>query len=319
MPMASIALYDIDFWFGGKQLPNLELMKVFNYYYSLNNRVIFARPNQDLGYFNKIFYFYENTLRPLPRDLVIPKENSKCYGCGFYKNFKPLISPIDKSPPSFLPYDLEEDNFKDFASYKRIKRASLIRVENMDLTNFKSDKKSIYIADHNLLYQKNFLDFANEYSNYSFYPYYDLNIYSEDKFREVERYSRNFKNRRLNLLFPYTKDFLEEFEGNYLYNFGDLTTTIGQLNCIKTILYLKAIDKYHFFSTFQKIPEIIQPILKWYQDKEQISYFSYIQDKPKLLKHFNKYFLKNSDFRLLLKQNPKTINKLTFSLRNDII
>ena len=78
--MASIALFDIDFWYGRKQYPNLELMKVFNYYYSQNHIVVFTKPNQDLERFNKIFYFFENTNIQIPKSLFISNDKSQCYG-----------------------------------------------------------------------------------------------------------------------------------------------------------------------------------------------------------------------------------------------
>lgn len=46
--MAIIGLYDIDMLHRGRSAPNLELMQVYNYYNSRNNRVIMMKSNDGL-------------------------------------------------------------------------------------------------------------------------------------------------------------------------------------------------------------------------------------------------------------------------------
>ena len=313
--MASIALFDIDFWYGRKQYPNLELMKVFNYYYSQNHIVVFTKPNQDLERFNKIFYFFENTNIQIPKSLFISNDKSQCYGCGFYNSFRPLINPINDSPPSFIPYDLEEDKIKDLKNYNKIKRRSLIRLENKDFTNFDSNKRHIYLADHDVLYQNDIESFIKEYNKFNLNCYYPLNIYSEDKLDRVNQYSQYFKGNRYNLLFNYTKETFDKYGScNYIFNFNDFTTKDNRIKFIKSILYLKAKGLKPYFNKFNKIPTELEPIFKWYNSGLQESYYSYISDKPELITQFNLNFKNDSDYRLLLKQNPKTLNCLTFTI-----
>ena len=101
---------------------------------------------------------------------------------------------------------------------------------------------------------------------------------------------------------------------NYIFNFNDFTTKDNRIKFIKSILYLKAKGLKPYFNKFNKIPAELEPIFKWYNSGLQESYYSYISDKPELITQFNLNFKNDSDYRLLLKQNPKTLNCLTFTI-----
>lgn len=312
--MASIALFDIDFWYGRKQYPNLELMKTFNYYYSQNHIIVFVKPNQSLEKYDRVFYFFENTNILLPKQLNILNEKSQCYGSGFYGNFRELISPINNSIPSYLPYDLEENNIKNIKLYNQIKKNSLIRLENLDFSGFNSKSKYIYLVDHDVLY-KDFENFAIEYDKYYYRTFYPLKIYTEEKLFQIEKYSEKFKTNRFIIDFIPNKELYTLFSNkNFIYTFKNLTEKNNQLKCIRTFLYLKSKNIKPYFKIFEKIPKKIIPIFDWYSSGERSSYYEYIQNKPNLLNDFNENFSKDSDYRLLLKTNPKKINDLTFTI-----
>ena len=56
--MASICLYDIDFLHGQSfSPPNLELMKVFNYYFKKGNVVNLGMNGENLDRYNQIIFF----------------------------------------------------------------------------------------------------------------------------------------------------------------------------------------------------------------------------------------------------------------------
>ena len=55
--MASICLFDIDFLYSSKFVPNLELMKIFNYYYQEGHVVNLGQKNENLDRYNQIIFF----------------------------------------------------------------------------------------------------------------------------------------------------------------------------------------------------------------------------------------------------------------------
>ena len=67
--MACIGLYDIELWHRGKVMPNLELMKIYNYHYNKGDKVVMMRPNENEGRFNQIIYFKDNPNTQIPKTL----------------------------------------------------------------------------------------------------------------------------------------------------------------------------------------------------------------------------------------------------------
>ena len=84
--MAIIGLYDIDMWHRGQSAPNLELMQIYNYFYSRNNRVIMLKPNDNLTKFQKIYYFKEKPNIALPNSLELNLDKGVCKTIEITKN-----------------------------------------------------------------------------------------------------------------------------------------------------------------------------------------------------------------------------------------
>lgn len=312
--MASIALYDIDFWHAKKSRPNFELMKVFNYYYSQNHIVNFVKPQEPLDKYNKVFFFFESEKERIPRGVKIQPDKSQCYGYGFYHSYTPLKEEIRNTPINFTLYDLQEDKIKNLAEYKKIKRSSLIRVEDNDTNNFNSDYRHIFFVDHNFLYQASGFAAIKEYQDFNLNFYYPLianDLETAEKFRD---FSNSFKNRTILVNFDYTKEFLEEYS-NYNYSFLILNTEGREalVKSIKTILLLKNLNKSVRINRFAILKEY-ESLGKWYLSGGNDSYYNYIKDNKNLLKEFNLKYSKDSEIRLLLKQNPKSLNHLTFTI-----
>ena len=146
--MASICLYDIDFLHGNSySFPNFELMKVFNYHYQKGNIVILGKKNEDFGRFNQVIFFKQSENLLIPKNLKLYGEKNQIYGYGFYGKFKELKEEYQNIPPNFLIYDIVEDKIKNIKSYNKLKKSSIIRLENNDMSFFFSERNNIYIVD----------------------------------------------------------------------------------------------------------------------------------------------------------------------------
>ena len=63
--MASICLFDIDFLYSSKFVPNLELMKIFNYYYQEGHVVNLGQKNENLDRYNQIIFVMIDLMKTL--------------------------------------------------------------------------------------------------------------------------------------------------------------------------------------------------------------------------------------------------------------
>ena len=167
--MASICLFDIDFLYSSKFVPNLELMKIFNYYYQEGHVVNLGQKNENLDRYNQIIFFKDSPNISVPRGLDLSGDNKKIYGYGFYNRFIPLSEKYDNVPPNYLCYDIFNENIKNIKKYENIKKGSLVRIENEDFSDFSEDKKTFYIVDRNFSKLNNALSFVQKYyKQYSF-------------------------------------------------------------------------------------------------------------------------------------------------------
>lgn len=58
--MATIGLYHMDLWHSVKAVPNLELMKIYNYFIEKGDRVLMIGPQDELARFNYIYFFKDS-------------------------------------------------------------------------------------------------------------------------------------------------------------------------------------------------------------------------------------------------------------------
>ena len=193
-----IGLYDIDMWNTGKSMPNLELMKVYNYYYKKNHRVLMMKPKEDELKYAKIFYFKEKLNTQIPNSLVLNEDKKQIIGYGFYGKTPKLKPEIHSMQPSYDPYDIYSYKLKVPKGYDTLKKSSLIRVETEDFINFKNNINKVYVADSNFLYSNGAEDFLKENkNNHSFLFYHNLIAKDEETYNTFIRYSILFDRRIL--------------------------------------------------------------------------------------------------------------------------
>ena len=319
--MSTIGLYDIDLWHRGRSFPNLELMKTLNYFLQNNEQIIMMTPKDDEGRFNKIIYFKDNANIMLPSQLEVLGERKDIYGYGFFKEITPLKPEIAITPPSYLPYDPWSNKLRNSSTYDLMKRSSYIRLETNDFTDFKPNMKNIYIADHNFFYLKNAEDFLKEHkNNHNFKFIHRLEVQDEETAIKFIPYSILF-DRRIALHFRYSENFFytyykdailfdvprpQETEDNYLQK------------VIKIILWNKCKNnsyQYQNFSFIVKRKELYRKILIWGNSPIKESYQNFYQGDNAAQRELETI---PSEFRLLLKQNPKTITRQSLDLKSNL-
>lgn len=320
--MASICLYDIDFYHSsGFSPPNLELMKVFNYYYHNGNLVKFGKPNENFNRYNQTIFFKSNPNTKIPKTLNLSGENKQIYGYGFFRTFSPLKDKFSLMKPNYLPYDLEENKIKNLKLYNSIKKNSLIRVENEDLSDFKKDSSIIYISDYNFLNLSNATDFLNQYKKqYKIYFLYPLIANNEDTFRNFFSIAA-ISNRRLVINFKFSKEFFQQYYyENVLFTsepYACETNPSVYLQRILTmILWAKKEKRPIGFTnkTFNKLEIKEKPLLslwshiyQWNFIKENINCYDYLSSIIGL-EVLENLTSSKKNLRLLLKQNPESFD-----------
>lgn len=296
----TIALYDIDLWHRGKAMPNLELMKVYNYYYQKGDKVIMMRPEDREGRFSKIIYFKDKANTEIPRKLSLTGKNKEIYGYGFFKVFTPLSEEFTDVPPSYLPYDAYSNKLH-ISNYDAMKRDSYIRIENNDFSDYKKDRTNIYIADHNIFYLDKTIDFLEEYKNHNFKPIHALEIKDEETFRKFYRYIDLF-DRTYFINFNFSEDFFKEFiNERIIYNW----TIENEKEIKKKILMILGLKIRNISFSIKFLPKednLYKDILLWGRDKTQDSFYDYYKDNKSVMKKLDGA---PTEIRLLLKCNPK--------------
>ena len=322
--MASIYLYDIDLLHSTRFAPpNLELMKVFNYHYQRGDIVKMGMPKEnDLGRYNQIIYFKNNPKQTIPKHLSLSGEQVQIYAYGFYRKFTPLKPEIAAMPPSYFPYTGEiEKKIKKPMQFKHIEKNSLIRIENNDFTDFKEDCAYIYVADENFLYTPNAEDFVKEYKrNYNIRFLHPLIAKDEEAFRKFFPIA-NISDKRMIVDFKFSKDFFENYYYENIFfaaepRKSDVNPSVYLQRIVKMILIAKHGGK-RIQLTQQKFNQIelrAKPLLvlwedifNWSRSKEQESFYEFY-GKNKDISTLEDIVASKRNLRLLLKQNPKTLD-----------
>lgn len=320
--MSSICLYDIDFLHGQSfSPPNLELMKVFNYYFKKGNVVNLGMNGENLDRYNQIIFFKANPNTTIPRALSLSGETKQIYGYGFFRNFSPLKEQIRDIPPNYLPYDLNEDKIKNLPLYRKIKNNSIIRVENEDFSDFKKDSTSLYVADYNFLELKNAEEFLNKYkAKYQINFLYPLVAKDEDTFKKFFSIACA-SNRKIVVDFKFSKDFFEKFYYEKICFSAkpmkeEQNPSIYLQRILKMILWAKSenriinFTKIHFNQIELKekpLLKLSEHIYKWGITKTDISCYEFLSSKMDI-KELENLTATKRNVRLLLKQNPKTFD-----------
>ena len=325
-----VGLYDIDFFHGSNSYPNLELMKYFNYYYNKGDIVNLMSPQEDEGRYDKIIYFKESEKLNIPKNINLAGKKKEIKGYGFFKR-KIIDEKIKDVPPSYLPYDINEDKIKKKAVYNKIKKGSLVHVGSNDFTDFDENKKTIYVTDHNFLYEEKSFEFLNKYKTK-----YNIEFLFPLIARDEETFLKYFSSctscgRRLLIDFDFSKELFKKY---YYERVGFLLEPPQEnkkvvdflIKVSSLILYSKIEGKSInlFCKPYNKIEIkensfkfILESLIKWSRSKERISYCNYIESSKDAAK-INKILEGNSELRLLLKQNPKTFNTQELDYFNEL-
>ena len=145
--MSTIGIYHMDLWHGRKAVPNLELIKLYTYYFNKGDQVVMMRPQDELERFNFI-YFFKDSQEPLGKDasnkLIV--ENKKLMGYGFFGKTDILKPEIFNQQLNYNCYNILSYKLTNKSEYTYMPKSSLIRIETNDFTDFKPDKKRIYIS-----------------------------------------------------------------------------------------------------------------------------------------------------------------------------
>lgn len=302
----TIGFYDIDLHHSPKTYPNLELMKIFNYYYQQGHKTVMMEPKSEEGRFNKILYFKNSPSTVIPKNIYVNGENKIIYGYGFYKKINKLKNEILQCKPLYLPYDIQQDKIKKKINhYQKIKRNSLIRFETNDYVDFKQKEQYIYVSDYNPLSFSDSYDYIKEHlKKYQFIFLNTILINDENMFYKYKSIIPYF-NQITELNFNYSKDF---FLDNYEYDILFIKDAKQNIKNTKIILWYKSKDLVPSIRYYDKIKKD-NFILQWGAAATNLSYCEYYKDNKEALDFMNK---SSSDLRCLLKTNPKKISKTIF-------
>lgn len=304
--MAVIGLYDIDMWHRGRSGPNLELMKTYNYYNNKGHKVIMMRPEEDEGRYNKIIYFKENPRIQLPKKLIVNGDKKEIYGFGFYNKFFPLNQKIISCPPDFSPYDLWSYKLYTFGmSYNNFKNCSLVRFENEDFCKYNKNVLPLIFVDYNFLDLPDADKCLQKYKNHRFYFYHTLWAKDEATYYKFEPYL-SLINDYIIIDFKYSEDFFfDNFKNEkivFKFEKRENETILNyQLRNVKMGLIYKN-SNIRFKLPFHPIiyNDLDEKIINWMKDKTNESFEKMYGSKD--------IINLPSEMRLLLKQNPLTVD-----------
>lgn len=304
--MAIIGLYDIDMWHRGQSAPNLELMQIYNYFYSRNNRVIMLKPNDNLTKFQKIYYFKEKPNIALPNSLELNLDKGELIGYGFYEVLPTLKTEITTLAPASVPYDIYSYKLFVPKGYDTLKKNSIVRVETNNFGGLNLKSRYIYITDANFLYTAGAEEFViDNKRTHDFLFYNPLYAKDEETFHKFNRFTNIF-NRRIIIDFPYDENFFYENLSNacFILKKKENETDLNYLiRLVKSILIYKNKNVY-FSQRLAGTTSIEKQIYMWGKSPKQLSYLEFYKDNSQIQKEINTY---PTELRLLLKQNPLTI------------
>ncbi len=309
-----IGLYDIDFWKAG-HYPNLELMKIFHYYWNKGDIVNFLKPDErDLGRYSHIYYFKNNLKSKMPEN--IDSSKSTFYGEGFYGEVPILKPEVAQLTPMYLPYDDYPEKYKkNKAKYRALKQGSYIRIETQDFADLKPEQKKIFFADSDLVKQEKALEFVEQYKDghtFSFARGGGHRLYSEEQFKEWLPYKNQFLNAAYDICFDFNEDFLIKYIGEKNINWLPIivhkdSTETYILKLINLILWNKHLsNKPINFYTVIPNNELIKKLLKWNTSKKQDCYYDLFEEDEL-----------SKPYHYLLEKNPQFITEkdIDFSLK----
>ena len=305
--MATYGLYDCEMWHRGKTMPNLELMKIYNYHYSRGEIVRLLRPGDNTSTYTKVIYFKE-TDTELPKSLEVYGDNKEFYGYGFYKCFIPLNEIYRDTPPSYTIYEPYEDKFK--LSYSRyFRKSSFVRIENEDYSGYKPSSTYIFASDHNALALPNIEDFLQSYKKHNIYFSRGANTHNIEELKFIYPYRDVIRNKIVIRCKP-TEEMIVNFNRAYLPINDPYEKESKEHYLIRVVylaLYFKLHDRIHFL-LYNSAPPEVENIINWIKNSND-SFKNYYILNPPIQKWLQQ---QNSELRNLLKTKASNFTDKDF-------
>ena len=201
-----------------KKIPNLELMKVSNYYFRQGKIVRLLSKEQlapsQLDRYEKIYLFKEtNNLKF--RDDVIALNKTEFYGNGYFKELKCLPAEMMDTAADFKIYLNNKLIYKDEELMKKFEyyeKSNFIRLENKDFSSYSKDKFRVFIVDKNPITSIENIEMLNrlEKDGHNLHFFYPLFVNNETLM--VEMLKQVFLSRnKLIVDFEYNKNFIIKY------------------------------------------------------------------------------------------------------------
>lgn len=303
--MARIGVYDLDWHYGfyKKKIFNLDLMKVFNYYWKKGDIVNFISPqDSDLNRYSAIYYFKDNPNLKLPNKIKITS-NSYLRGYGFYNCYKSLRQDVLDTPPTFMPYEfLELPKTMEYLS-NSIKKNSYIRLETEDYSFYKPDSKIIYIADYNAFRLDNLSNLLND-KDIKYYFVWPIICDSEECYESYKELTKK-SNRRLQINFTFDYDFIINNKGyNNIYPIYQREETKEQdlFNIVNAAISYKKEGLPLFLMTGDSDNRnFYNQLVVWARYTKPISFYDFCSADEKKIKIYNAATLNNLELNKLLR------------------
>lgn len=303
-----IGLYDIDLLHSPKSWPNLELMKVYNYFHKQGDQVILMNRKEDEGRYNKIIYFKDSKNLQIPQGVNVIGKNKQIYGEGFFNAFSPLPKKYSSSPPDPMVYLTVCNKFKTI-KWNNFINSSIVRFSNNDMTGYKPISKNMFIVDRNFCQLDGAADFILEHKNKNIYFFHTLRIESVEDYELFKRFTL-ILSKPLFIDFKFNKGFLLENINEQLH-FNVYSPQKGEsdkdfkLRIIKMGLIMKNKNAKLIYNQIFIKDRFQEYIVKWIAAPAQSTYAQYYKDNKEALSFMNNA---PTEIRLLLKTNPQTVN-----------
>lgn len=306
--MSSIGLYDLDLLHSPKSWPNLELMKVYNYFHKQGDQVILMNKKEDEGRYNKIIYFKDNKKLQIPKGINVIGRNKQIYGEGFFNTFSPLPEKYSISPPDPIVYLTVCNKFKTI-KWNNFIRSSIVRFSNNDMTGYKPEAKDLYIVDRDFCALEGAADFLLEYKQKTIHFFHTLRITSIEDYNLFSRFTL-ILSKPLFIDFKFNKEFLleninEKLHFNVYTPQAEETDKDFKIRTIKMGIIIKNKKALFIYNQIFMRDRFQSYIAKWIAAPAQNTYAQYYKDNKEALAFMNNA---STEIRLLLKSNPQTTN-----------
>lgn len=295
--MGTIGLYDIDFNHGQQFSISLPLMKAYRVFINEGHQVIMMKPYEKTGRYNKVIYFKDSPKLIVPAKLNINPEKAKMVGYGFYGNSGITNQKIIDAIPDFTPYDLVSSRIKNKTRYQSVKINSLIDWREKDFTGARGGASITYVNDR---------DFLQEEDWKELYQHYDNNIefvhpVRPQNYEDAEEFLNTFvtTNTLIHLPFTLNTEQIKEFSEHKGVAFNIDSVKTEQLFFFVFAAKIMGIEKISLYPYSSNDP-FRNNLIKWALGGV-VSYKDFLKEAYKDTDYYK------LSYRILLKQNPKTI------------